>query len=714
MASKPSGVRKYSAAACLSCKKRKVRCDNGKPRCSNCVLYDVECVFGDDGRRTSSTTKAISALKARVQELEGELRRSQVNDQPDSDSQRGEQSKHNVAGSREQQQPLPSQSISHTENDDNEGLLWNDSSMISPNSAMDASVMWNMEDPQTNWTGPVDFHGHDSNLFMVERPFFGVPLLHQAIELPQLSPLTSHPDSEIGNASQGGNTPSKTETDEHVDLSEDELASQLSTTTGFYKTGEDGHMRYYGATSTLRMTKESPLSLYSPAIRPVRSDGARNIEQAGLSWDKDADFEEHLTKLYFTWHNPFIHEVDETMYRRDREVWRAGEDTPFFSPGLENSILTTGALYSSRTHPGISGPVSEFFNARARIYLDLEMDSPSLATAQAFLVLAAHEAANCRDSRAWLYNGMAVQLITDLGLHVDAQRERQRSDGSTDDHSITNFRHRLFWAVYMDDSFYSSYHGRPSLMFNMKVHVPGPVPSTCAEWKPYWDFEERSDAVGQFDEQQLRQIPVYVAQLAMKLGRIQGQLYHATPDKSDKTLASVLAMTNDLASWHASLPSTISPEMAALPFVVILHLLFHEGIIFLHRPFLADARPIFAGNMTASQLCSNAAVEICRLLETSKAKYPLKYLNGSAVRIVIAAGTIHAYDSVVYSGPRGKQAQGHFLSAVRLLGELGTTFNSATRGLEIITSLRSEWQARRFQQSKGKRKRLGSIKQSNG
>ena len=48
---------------------------------------------------------------------------------------------------------------------------------------------------------------------------------------------------------------------------------------------------------------------------------------------------------------------------------------------------------------------AEFFNARAKLLLQIEMDSPSVATVQALVIMSATEAACTRDSRGWLYSG---------------------------------------------------------------------------------------------------------------------------------------------------------------------------------------------------------------------------------------------------------------------------------------------------------------------
>lgn len=56
----------------------------------------------------------------------------------------------------------------------------------------------------------------------------------------------------------------------------------------------------------------------------------------------------------------------------------------------------------------IPGP--EFFSARAKALLDVEMDSPSVATVQALVIMSATEAAFTRDARGWLYSGTFMDL----------------------------------------------------------------------------------------------------------------------------------------------------------------------------------------------------------------------------------------------------------------------------------------------------------------
>ncbi len=65
---------KHASTACLGCRRRKIKCDNVKPKCSNCVLYSQECVFqyGFDKRKIAPKDR-LQALTAYCQELESLL-----------------------------------------------------------------------------------------------------------------------------------------------------------------------------------------------------------------------------------------------------------------------------------------------------------------------------------------------------------------------------------------------------------------------------------------------------------------------------------------------------------------------------------------------------------------------------------------------------------------------------------------------------------------
>lgn len=71
-----------------------------------------------------------------------------------------------------------------------------------------------------------------------------------------------------------------------------------------------------------------------------------------------------------------------------------------------------GALYDTKRHESFPLPLSDFFAKRAKIWLDIELDSPRVATVQALVILSSFEAASTNDARGWLYSGMAAPLCS--------------------------------------------------------------------------------------------------------------------------------------------------------------------------------------------------------------------------------------------------------------------------------------------------------------
>lgn len=129
-----------------------------------------------------------------------------------------------------------------------------------------------------------------------------------------------------------------------------------------------------------------------------------------------------------------------------------------------------GASLAANEDLSLPEPASEFFSARAKALLEIEMDSPTVATVQALVVMSASEAAFTRDARGWLYSGMvnasqkltpwmslallmhtvgmAARLSADLGLQLDVEKHRNSGLLSQRDLEI---RRTAFWGVFIHE-----------------------------------------------------------------------------------------------------------------------------------------------------------------------------------------------------------------------------------------------------------------------
>lgn len=146
-----------------------------------------------------------------------------------------------------------------------------------------------------------------------------------------------------------------------------------------------------------------------------------------------------------------------------------------------------GAAFSDRTVFELPSPLSEFFAMRARVLLDVDMDSPSVATVQALVLMSAHEAAYMRDARGWLYSGMALRLAVDLGLHLKTD-SYVRNGTMSPQEAIT--RRITFWGTFVVDLGWSYYVGRLTMHIDedgITVNQPQQASSQPKIWEDYAD-----------------------------------------------------------------------------------------------------------------------------------------------------------------------------------------------------------------------------------
>ncbi|KAL6360004.1 hypothetical protein LRP88_05700 [Fusarium phalaenopsidis] len=223
----------------------------------------------------------------------------------------------------------------------------------------------------------------------------------------------------------------------------------LSARMGALRLVEDGQLRYYGPTSNLHVHADGLRSLSSPSFRSVATEGIGVLRRLGLDQEVPLALETHLAMLYFAWEDPAIHVVDqETFFAEKRRCLLQDTGSPYYSETLNNAICAMGASLAAGENLYLPEPASEFFSARAKALLDVEMDSPTVATVQALVIMSATEAASTRDARGWLYSGMATRLSADLGLHLDMTKHIR--DGLLTPRDM-EIRQTAFWGVFIHE-----------------------------------------------------------------------------------------------------------------------------------------------------------------------------------------------------------------------------------------------------------------------
>ncbi|EHK99394.1 putative Nitrogen assimilation transcription factor nit-4 [Glarea lozoyensis 74030] len=267
------------------------------------------------------------------------------------------------------------------------------------------------------------------------------------------------------------------------------------------------------------------------------------------------------------------------MYYSEQEKYNNGEDgTSFYSETLKNAICAIGANLTPKSRQGLLESDPELFSSRAKTLLEIEMDSPSVATVQALVIMSASEAAFTRDARGWIYSGMAVRISADLGLHLDLSRHVQ--DGQLTSHEL-DVRRTTFWGVFIHDNMWSLYVGRPWGINIRDISISRPPTGLDRVrnkiWKPYYDEMDAADSEnekpGLYDPvEACADSNVSLCAMMRRLSRILGR------DLSDAELRDFASdMRREFAQWHESLPEELAvdllnDEKMYLPHVLQLHL----------------------------------------------------------------------------------------------------------------------------------------------
>ncbi|KAJ5448256.1 Transcription factor [Penicillium cf. griseofulvum] len=481
----------------------------------------------------------------------------------------------------------------------------------------------------------------------------------------------------------------------------EDLIDELSDRMGTLRFGPGGKARFYGPTSTFNLA-DAPVSVNTQTHRTVDY-----LDET--DWDSQVplSLEEHLLNLYFTWQDPSFHVVDREMFERGKTAWYGKEETPFYSEALCYAMCSLGAAFETRYHPSfVTFPKSlgEFFGDRAKELLEVELDSPCVATVQALVILSSHEIGVGSDTRGWLYSGMALRLAFDLALHIDLSPYVARGSVTAADAEL---RRTVFWAAYMVDHLVGFYLGRPfyTNMEDVTVNKPNndvDHRKPC-KWTPYAspipfnDNSELFDSVGAVSQQE-----VSLCELMAPCGYF---LYGTSG--IPRTLLQQLNENNvaKLLKWKAQLPSFLQINLndhtsPYLPHVLLLHMQYYQNLIYTHRPwmskgYLQPQPPKGPGSTHAREMCINSAISIAKILALYETRYTLRRINIKAVSITSSAVLLLLFAAVSqYQTKEEEIIIAHLSTCFRALDEFSLSWQSANRAKDLLVRLQRKWEVR--------------------
>ncbi|KAH6971311.1 fungal-specific transcription factor domain-containing protein [Ilyonectria destructans] len=737
--------RKHVTMACVPCRVGKVKCDGTSPICSSCKNKGKECRYptGDDKRKLTPRT-AIELLLSRIEQLCQFITDNGLQPPP---MAKGDEAAlvrvfshlkltHTFGAAYASAEPLPTNKTpSHQSPNQYHMLDQSQSHQDRPRDSVTGQPLNHHSPPR-----PACDNVSEELPTRLDQGEMAVSL--NEIDLQQSGQHTPNnqpqnwmwnvagdlnfnfqPPITVDTEALGGilpfSTPSADEqqedtrlaglqqTDEAVSDTEstEALIDKLSERVGSLRIGPSGQIRYYGPFSNFNLmdipTRDTPSS-----YRNIRSDGQEYLDHLDIGKEVPMQLEDHLENLYFAWQDPALHVVDRATFEEAKINWRLNQkDTPYYSEALQNSMCSLGAAFESRHHPTfVTFPksLSDFFADRAKALLEIELDSPSLATIQTMIMLSGHDISSKRDSRGWLYSGMAMRLAFDMALHLDMTEfvaKRSLTQAEAD------LRQDIFWAAYTVDHMWGFYLGRPFRinMEDVTVEKPrgGVGPESADQWIPYISPRSLGDdiPVPSYTNELHRQ-RVLMSEIVAPVGyALYGNLRisrNALQVMNAKTVAELL-------DWKANLPHVLQIniddyETPYLPQIIFLHMQYHQNIIHAHRPWMSRTyvQPSPAqgpGPGHARMMCMESAFAIGRLLQLYETRYALRRMSIQSISIVFSAAVLLIFANVTHYQCQEKNDIGiHLNACFRALDELSVTWGTSQRAKEFLILLQRQWE----------------------
>ncbi|KAH0010287.1 hypothetical protein KCU78_g10408, partial [Aureobasidium melanogenum] len=131
-----------------------------------------------------------------------------------------------------------------------------------------------------------------------------------------------------------------------------ELVNQLSARLGSLRLAPDGKLRYFGTASNLHLIDNQNKSGENFMLHtPSRINVQRLLEVADLSQTVDIQLEDHLLRLFFTWHNPSSYIVDEEVFYTARQSWfSTGVQNSYYNDVLKDAMCAIGASFGNHSN----------------------------------------------------------------------------------------------------------------------------------------------------------------------------------------------------------------------------------------------------------------------------------------------------------------------------------------------------------------------------
>lgn len=418
---------------------------------------------------------------------------------------------------------------------------------------------------------------------------------------------------------------------------------------------DNGHLTFHGTTSFFhlpRNQKDDAEATSMPVESSPPAEGGKD-RLINSAW-KERAFEQlsvtpepmkSLLRDHWTWVSPLFNFVYRPAFTRDVKT-----HGPYYSPALHNTILAHSVRWA-RADPAMvkllepyDGGAHFYRQAIATIFDDVRQGTGKIPDVQALLLLSAQAIGQGHRTQAWLYLGMAIRLVEDMGLNIDS-RAYAATVGLTDED--VEIRNRLFWSCYAWEKLLCLYLGRQPVVLATHASPPSLLLDDSAEievWSPRGieDYPPtQSHATSCF---------INMCSLSEILHRILIQMYDPFKSISEEAMMSYVSTEEtNLQHWWERLPGFLKISSGNLPahcppsHIATLNAMYEMVKIQLHRPILCargDSETLRTNLEHHVVECSSSAVNILNIFDLYTRTFGTAHIMTALIYCVYAAASI--------------------------------------------------------------------------
>ncbi|KAB8272684.1 fungal-specific transcription factor domain-containing protein [Aspergillus minisclerotigenes] len=396
-----------------------------------------------------------------------------------------------------------------------------------------------------------------------------------------------------------------------------------------------------------------------------------------------------LLNVYWSWQAPLHNCIYRRCFYRDMAL-----GGPYFSRFLLNVVFAHACRHMPEDDPRFSQfERGETFLREAMLLLidEMQQSKPQIPTIQGLLILGGRQCAVGKSSEGWLYTGMAIRMVTDLGLHIKRSQASLLKEFEPDDLEV---RKRLYLSVYAWDKSISLCLGRPPSLKDTPY-----LPSTLfdlSDEDELWQPPHLLDTDQLYPETKCHSTLTFVH--FCNLAQIINESYKTVYIHPSRNINpdDIFRLEEKLVSFHKNLPSSLRFEEGANvqtcvpPHILCLNILCHTVLILLYRPFFIwcwDAElqrhPLA---LRAQIVCTEQAAGVNDLFRAYGRLFNFQYQSYLVSYCVYTAATIDVRLARHEDKAIAEMATGRLAITLRMLETEVKQTPGIRRSIEIIRS----------------------------